>query len=115
MHGLEIHTAIERRLPITFLIVNNNSHAMCRLREELLLGGVTQTNTFAPARIAAGLQAMFPTLAGAEVLTLGELRAALDRERACDGPFAISVTVDADEPPPFWSLAHSQSKQEIAA
>jgi thiamine pyrophosphate-dependent acetolactate synthase large subunit-like protein len=49
------------------------------------------------------------------VLTLGELRAALDRERACDGPFAISVTVDADEPPPFWSLAHSQSKQEIAA
>ncbi len=114
MHGLEIHTAVERRLPITFLIVNNNSHAMCRLREELLLGGPTRTNSFAPALIASGLQAMFPSLEGAEVATGGELDRALDAARTCQGPFVISVTVDADEQPPFWSLMRRHSKQEIA-
>jgi acetolactate synthase-1/2/3 large subunit len=114
MHGLEIHTAVERGLPITFLIVNNNSHAMCRLREELLLSGATRANSFAPALIASGLQAMFPSLDGAEVATAAELDRALDAARTCQGPFVISMTVDADEQPPFWSLVRRHSKQELA-
>lgn len=41
MHGMEIHTAIEHRLPVTFVIVNNNAHAMCVTREQLYYGGAT--------------------------------------------------------------------------
>ncbi|MFD6420332.1 thiamine pyrophosphate-dependent enzyme, partial [Streptomyces sp. NPDC060194] len=35
MHGMEIHTAIEHDLPITFVVFNNNAHAMCVTREQL--------------------------------------------------------------------------------
>jgi acetolactate synthase-1/2/3 large subunit len=120
MHGMEIHTAIERRLPITFVIINNNAHAMCNLREQRLLGGATDLNLFAPARLGDGVRAMFPALEAAEVGSARELERALSRERACEGPYLISVTTAADEQPPFWPLADrpmtdTQRRQEIAA
>jgi acetolactate synthase-1/2/3 large subunit len=115
MHGLEIHTAIERRLPITFVIVNNNAHAMCRLREERLLQGATEVNVFRPARIADGVRAMFPSLEAVEVQAHTDLLGALARSRACEGPFVIAVTTAADEQPPFWPLLGARPRQEIAA
>ena len=114
MHGMEVHTAIERRLPITFLIVNNNAHAMCRLREERLLGGETGVNVFAPARIAEGLGAMFPTLRAIEAESREQLEQALHETRASAGPSVISVTTPADEQPPFWPLARRQTEKELA-
>ena len=38
MHGMEIHTAVQYRLPITFVLFNNNAHAMCVTREQLFYG-----------------------------------------------------------------------------
>ena len=38
MHGLEIHTAVEHALPITYIMLNNSAHGMCLVRERLLLG-----------------------------------------------------------------------------
>src|SRR5690606_30982808 len=29
MHGMEIHTALQYRLPITFVLFDNHAHAMC--------------------------------------------------------------------------------------
>ena len=120
MHGMEIHTAIERRLPITFVVINNNAHAMCSLREQRLLGGATDLNVFAPARLGDGVRAMFPSLEAAEVGSAGELERALSQGRACEGPYLISVTTAADEQPPFWPLADrpmtgTKRRQEIAA
>jgi acetolactate synthase-1/2/3 large subunit len=115
MHGMEVHTAIERGLPITFLIVNNNAHAMCRLREERLLGGATGANVFSPARIADGLGAMFPTLSAVEAESREQLQLALSDTHAAPGPSVISVTTAVDEQPPFWPLARTQTEQEVAA
>ena len=35
MHGMEVHTAVQYRLPVTFVLFNNNAHAMCVTREQL--------------------------------------------------------------------------------
>ena len=57
-----LHTAIQYRLPITFVLFNNNAHAMCVTREQLFYDGLYSYNRFAPSRLGAGLAAMFPGL-----------------------------------------------------
>ncbi len=62
MHGMEIHTALQYRLPITFLLFDNHAHAMCVTREQLFYGDRYSYNRFGPSRLGAGLAAMFPAL-----------------------------------------------------
>ncbi len=101
MHGMEIHTAVEHRLPITFVLLNNNAHAMCVTREQLFYGGDYTYNRFRPSRLAAGLAAMFPTLAATEVSDLPALHKALESAHDMRAPMVISVDCSADEIPPF--------------
>lgn len=115
MHGMEVHTALERRLPIVYVILNNNSHAMCRLREDRLLAGETAANVFAPALIGNGLRAMFPSLHAIEINTYTQLERGLDAARRAAGPLFLSITVAADEQPPFWPLAATNHEEQRAA
>lgn len=101
MHGLELHTAIEHALPVTFIVLNNNAHAMCVTREQLYYRDRNSYNRFRPAQLGDGIGAMFPTLPAVSVRAPGELAAAL---RAClesHGPSFLSIDVDPDEIPPF--------------
>ena len=56
MHGMEIHTALQYRLPVTFVLFNNNAHAMCVTREQLFYDDLYSYNRFGaePARRRAG-------------------------------------------------------------
>jgi acetolactate synthase-1/2/3 large subunit len=101
MHGMEVHTAIEHALPITFIVFNNNAHAMCVIREQLYYLDTDDRNRFRPARLAEGVAAMFPSLPSFPVRTLVELRAALSRPIHGAGPRFIAVDCDPDEIPPF--------------
>lgn len=101
MHGMELHTAVEHGLPVTFVVLNNNAHAMCATREQLFFSGDYTFNVFRPARIGDGVAAMFPGLAATTVRTVGELTAALDRASATTSPALICVDVDPTEMPPF--------------
>ena len=67
MHGMEIHTAVQYRLPVTFLLFNNHAHAMCVTREQLFYGDLYSYNRFGPSRLGAGLAAMFPGLQSVDV------------------------------------------------
>jgi acetolactate synthase-1/2/3 large subunit len=100
MHGLEIHTAIEHSLPITYVIFNNRAHGMCLLRERLLLGEEHQYNTFKPAHIGAGLAAMFPGLWAHDCRTLPELESTLARTHDTPGPVVIGIELAEVEAPP---------------
>ena len=42
MHGMEIHTAVQYRLPVTFLLFDNHAHAMCVTREQLFYDDLLQ-------------------------------------------------------------------------
>lgn len=101
MHGMEVHTAIEHRLPVTFVIFNNNAHGMCRTREQLFYSGDYSYNLFRPARIGDGAAALFPGLDAVTARTADELRAALDRAGATRSPSLICIEVDPAELPPF--------------
>ncbi len=50
MHGMEIHTALQYRLPVTFVLFNNNAHAMCVTREQLFYDDLYSYNRFGPSR-----------------------------------------------------------------
>ena len=68
MHGMEIHTAVQYRLPVTFLLFDNHAHAMCVTREQLFYDDLYSYNRFGPSRLGAGLAAMFPGLASVDVV-----------------------------------------------
>jgi acetolactate synthase-1/2/3 large subunit len=106
MHGLDVHTAVEHALPITYVVFNNHAHGMCLVRERLLLGGESGYNTFRAAHIGAGLAAMFPGLPACDCATLDELERALARARGGDGPCVISVELPTVEVPPFVAFQH---------
>ena len=101
MHGMEVHTALQYRLPITFVLFNNNAHAMCVTREQLYYRDIYSYNRFRPSNLGAGLAAMFPGLRSVDVAEPGQLRTALGAALADDGPSVVSIECSADEIPPF--------------
>ncbi|WP_433592180.1 thiamine pyrophosphate-binding protein [Nocardia sp. CA-145437] len=101
MHGMEIHTAVEHRLPITFIVLNNNAHAMCVTREQLYYGDRYSFNRFRPAYPGAGMAAMFPDLCTHAPENRAELAAALRHCRDRPGPSFVAIDCDPDEIPPF--------------
>ncbi|MFF2114981.1 thiamine pyrophosphate-binding protein [Rhodococcus koreensis] len=101
MHGLEIHTAIEYQLPVTFVVFNNNAHAMCLTREQLFYRGRYSFNRFRPSMLADGVGAMFPSLPSYSARSLDQLFDALEAAATTSGPSFIAVDCDADEIPPF--------------
>jgi acetolactate synthase I/II/III large subunit len=101
MHGMEVHTAVQYRLPVTFVLFNNNAHAMCVTREQLYYDDLYSYNRFAPSRLGAGLAAMLPGLRSVDVADVGGLAAALRASLDVDGPSVLSVECAADEMPPF--------------
>lgn len=101
MHGSEIHTAIQYRLPITFVLFNNNAHAMCVTRERLFYDADYSFNRFLPSRLGAGLAAMYPGLPAVDVTTGDDFSEALRGALAASGPSVVTVECSADEIPPF--------------
>ena len=101
MHGMEIHTAIELNLPVTFVVFNNNAHAMCVTREQIYYRDRYSFNRFRRSMLGEGVGAMFPTLPAFAARTVGELTDALTKSADTEGPSFISVDCDPDEIPPF--------------
>lgn len=101
MHGMEVHTAVQYRLPVTFVLFNNNAHAMCVTREQLFYDDVYSYNRFAPSRLGDGVAAMFPGLSSVDVADTDGFAAAMRTALAVDGPSVVSVECAADEIPPF--------------
>jgi acetolactate synthase I/II/III large subunit len=101
MHGMEIHTAVEYRLPVTFVLLNNNAHAMCVTREQLFYDGLYTYNRFSPSRLGSGLARMFPGLESVDVDNVEDLPSTLRRALSVPGPSVVSITCSADEIPPF--------------
>jgi acetolactate synthase-1/2/3 large subunit len=113
MHGMEVHTAVQYRLPMTFVLFNNNAHAMCVTREQLFYDDLYSYNRFTPSQLAAGLAGMFPGLSSVEVSDTDALSAALERAMAVDGPSVVSVECAADEIPPFAAFLNGKPSKSI--
>jgi acetolactate synthase-1/2/3 large subunit len=115
MHGMEIHTAVQYRLPITFLLFDNHAHAMCVTREQLFYGDQYTYNRFGPSRLGAGMAAMFPGLTAIDVSDIGQLPAALRVAMDCDGPAVVGIECSPDEIPPFAAFLTEKEQAHVAA
>jgi acetolactate synthase I/II/III large subunit len=113
MHGMEVHTAVQYRLPVTFVLFNNNAHAMCVTREQLFYDDLYSYNRFAPSQLGAGLAGMFPGLSSVDVADIDALPAAMERAMAVDGPSVVSVECSADEIPPFAAFLNRQPANQV--
>jgi acetolactate synthase I/II/III large subunit len=115
MHGMEVHTAVHYGLPVTFVLFNNNAHAMCVAREQLFYDDLYSYNRFRSSRLGAGLAAMFPGLTSVDVTDLDGLAAAIRAALAVDGPAVVSVECGADEIPPFAPFLTQLAAKPTAA
>jgi acetolactate synthase-1/2/3 large subunit len=115
MHGMEVHTAVQYRLPVTFVLFNNNAHAMCVTREQLFYDDLYSYNRFRSSQLGAGLAAMFPGLTSVDVGDLDGLAAAMRAALALDGPAVVSVECAADEMPPFAPFLTQASAKAAGA
>ncbi|MER6031034.1 thiamine pyrophosphate-binding protein [Streptomyces sp. NPDC001851] len=101
MHGMEVHTAVEYSAPVTFVIFNNNAHAMCALRERFLQGGARNDDLFGRTDLAAGVAAAFPSLDVTRADDVAQLRRALLSSNTSGGPTFVALDCDPREIPPF--------------
>src|ERR1700689_2480768 len=101
MHGMEVHTAVHYQLPVTFVLLNNNAHAMCVTREQLYYNDFYSYNRFSPSHLGAGLAAMFPKLSSVDVSDTTGLASAGRASLNVDGPAVIRGECAAHEIPPF--------------
>ncbi|OBG22335.1 thiamine pyrophosphate-binding protein [Mycobacterium sp. 852002-51057_SCH5723018] len=115
MHGMEVHTAVQYRLPVTFVLFNNNAHAMCVTREQLFYDDLYSYNRFHASQLGAGLAGMFPGLTSVDVGDLDGLAAAMRAALAVDGPAVVSVECAADEMPPFAPFLTQASAKATGA
>jgi acetolactate synthase-1/2/3 large subunit len=98
---------------VTFVLFNNNAHAMCVTREQLFYDDLYSYNRFRPSDLGAGLAAMFPGLPSVDVADIDALPAALERALDVDGPSVISVNCAADEIPPFAAFLNRQPANQV--
>jgi acetolactate synthase I/II/III large subunit len=108
MHGMEVHTAVHYRLPVTFVLFNNDAHAMCVTREQLFYGDRYSYHRFAPSYLGVGLAAMFPGLTSVDVADVDGFSAAMRTALDVDGPSVVSVKCAADEIPPVATFLNGQ-------
>ena len=113
MHGMEVHTAVQYGLPVTFVLFNNNAHAMCVTREQLFYENLYSYNRFSSSRLGAGLAAMFPGLISVDVTDPDRFAAALRVALDVDGPAVVSVECAADEIPPFAPFLTQVSTKQL--
>jgi acetolactate synthase-1/2/3 large subunit len=111
MHGMEVHTALQYRLPVTFLLFDNHAHAMCVTREQLFYDDLYSYNRFGPSRFGAGLATMFPGLPSVDVNDIDQLPGAVRTAMNADGPSVVSIECSADEVPPFAAFLGNAATQ----
>jgi len=111
MHGMEIHTAIEHKLPMRFIVINNNAHAMCYDRDQLYLSGKQPFNVFQKSNYGAGFASMFPGFYSHDVHTLDELENHLQFLKDYSLPAFLSLDMDYREIPPFLPFLQRRRSQ----
>ncbi len=112
MHGMEIHTALQYGLPVTFLLFDNHAHAMCVTREQLFYNDLYSYNRFGASRLGAGLAAMFPGLASVDVDSIDGLPAALQDALDIEGPSVVAVQCSTRRNPAIRKLSRQGSREE---
>jgi acetolactate synthase-1/2/3 large subunit len=96
MHGFEVHTAVEQRLPIVWIVLNNSGHGMVHQGDTLMHGAPLGVSDYR-VPINAAAFAVAVGARGASVRTPDELTEALNAALNADVPTVIDVLIDPNE------------------
>jgi acetolactate synthase-1/2/3 large subunit len=118
MLGFEVHTAVELRLPILFVVFNNAKHGMCVTRQQLYFEGRVDCTEYSRVDIAKMSRGMGTSerLWVGRASTRGDLVAALAEFRAsADGPGVLELVIKQEEMPPFAPFLRTDSPTYVAS
>jgi acetolactate synthase-1/2/3 large subunit len=103
MNGMEIHTAVDHRIPIVWVVLNNGGHGMVHHGDKLLVGRHLNSTLFnVPIDVCGVAQGL-----GAKTFkcdTLASFRPALEQAMSEHCPCVIEALIDEEEVPA--SLQH---------
>ncbi|MEO8918510.1 MAG: thiamine pyrophosphate-binding protein [Polyangiaceae bacterium] len=123
MNGFEVHTAVDERLPIIWVVLNNNGHGMVHQGDQLMRGRDLGASQFkSPLNSAAVAKSLGAR--GVRVTTPAELQRALVEAFLHDGPSVLDVVIDPEEVAPtlarrvqtlanFMSLSRSSDSRSL--
>jgi acetolactate synthase-1/2/3 large subunit len=98
MNGMEIHTAVDHRIPIVWVVLNNCGHGMVYQGDKLLLGRHLNSTLFnVPIDVCGVAQGL-----GAKTFkcdTLASFRPALEQALTANCPCVIEALIDDEEIP----------------
>ncbi|HEU4535019.1 MAG TPA: thiamine pyrophosphate-dependent enzyme, partial [Polyangiaceae bacterium] len=105
MTGFEVHTAVDLKLPILFVVFNNNMHGMCAVRQQLYFGSRYESVRYP----AVDLSAVARGFADPDALWVGAARSAKELYQrldeyyngAADRPGVLELCLAQEEMPPF--------------
>jgi acetolactate synthase-1/2/3 large subunit len=123
MNGFEVHTAVEERLPIVWVVLNNNGHGMVHQGDQLMRGRDLGASQFKQALDSASIGRSLGAR-GVRVTTPAELQRALVDAFLHDGPTVLDIVVDPEEVAPtlarrvqtlanFMSLSRSSDSRSL--
>lgn len=110
MHGMELHTAVEYNLPIFIILINNQSHGMCYVREKIYYKGNYTYNKFKKANYGKGISAMFPSMYSRDIDDLEVLQQEMINTETVNTPILLSLNMDIEEIPPFTPFINEMNK-----
>lgn len=104
-NGLEIHVAVDQKLPILFVIFNNQMHGMCAVRQQLFFEARLEASSYGPIDVAS----MARSLGGPGDVWAGsagsrdELEALLAdyHQHHAHGPGVLELRLRHEQMPPF--------------
>jgi len=96
MHGFEVHTAVEERLPIVWVVLNNGGHGMVHQGDQLMKGVDLGVSLFRVPLDIAGLGRAMGAR-GVRVDSAQDFRREFEAALCADGPTVIDVIIDAEE------------------
>ncbi|MDF3065315.1 MAG: uncharacterized protein K0R38_916 [Polyangiaceae bacterium] len=97
MNGFEVHTAVEQKLPIVWVVLNNNGHGMVHQGDKLMRGRDLGASQFEQRVDSAGVARSLGAR-GVQVTSPADLRQALEEAfQETRLPTVIDAIIDADE------------------
>lgn len=116
-NGLEIHVAVDQKLPILFVIFNNQMHGMCAVRQQLFFEARLEASSYGPidvASMARSLGGVGDVWAGSAG-SLEELKTLLAdyHQHHAHGPGVLELRLRHEQMPPFSPFLEKDEPVDI--
>jgi acetolactate synthase-1/2/3 large subunit len=99
MNGFEVHTAVEQRLPVVWVVLDNGGHGMVHQGDTLMKGRDLGVSLYR-VPIDAAAMARSVGARGVRAKSPAEFRAAITEALALDEPTVINAVIDPKEVAP---------------